>query len=270
MKLRDYRTLLSSDKNTAMLFDLTERHPRGPYGALRNKHYEPHDSYYGNAGAVLALLEGVESASGSTATGGWDPYEVYELPDSEWNAQNFLQGLEVPLGAGMGDSYHCDDGKQRLFKRGAQLTRRAKRFAYRVRKAKEWVKENIGTAVYQVQLGGYGSTNAVYVHADNEEGAKKQWELFMANAFDDHCDEYREDRVNITYMRPAKTPLELMSLNAPLQENYRNQIASKKARIIRLQKEIESMDTAEQVVNIYAVNMVATWGTGVGEDTDAE
>ncbi|HIL06172.1 MAG TPA: hypothetical protein EYG17_09005 [Acidimicrobiia bacterium] len=269
MKLRDYRTLLSSDKNTAMLFDLTERHPRGPYGALRNKHYEPHDSYYGNAGAVLALLEGVESASGSTATGGWDPYEVYELPDSEWNAQSFLQGLEVPLGAGMGDSYHCDDGKQRLFKRGAQLTRRAKRFAYRVRKAKEWVKENIGTAVYQVQLGGYGSTNAVYVHADNEEGAKKQWELFMETAFTEHCDEYRADRVHITYTRPAKTPLELMSLNAPLQKSYRESVATKRATIERLQKEIEAMDMAEQVVNIYAINMVATWGTGEGDSSDA-
>ena len=268
MKLRDYRTLLSSDKRTAMLFDLTERHPRGPYGALRNKHYETHDSYYGNAGAVLALLKGVESAGGSTATGGWDPYEVYELPDSEWNAQTFLQGLEVPAGMGMGDSYRCDDGRQRLFKRGAQLTRRAKRFAYRVRKAKEWVKENIGTAVYQVQLGGYGDRNAVYVHADNEAGALKQWELFMKSAFTEHCEDYREDRVHVTYCRPAKTPLELMSLNAPFQENYRNQIAQKKARVERMLKEIEAMDMAEQVVNIYAVNMVATWGTGEGADAD--
>ena len=268
MKLRDYRTLLSSDKQTAMLFDLTERHPRGPYGALRNKHYETHESYYGNAGAVLALLEGVESASGSTATGGWDPYEVYELCDNEWNAQGFLANLEVTAGAGMGDSYHCNEGKQRLFKRGAQLTRRAKRFAYRVRKAKDWVKENIGTAVYQVQLGGYGNSNSVFVHADNEEGAKKQWELFMKSAFTEHCDDFNDDRVNITYRRPAKTPLELMSLNAPLQENYRRAVEAKRARIIKLQKEIDAMDVAEQVVNIYAINMVATWGTGEGEDTD--
>lgn len=269
MKLRDYRTLLSNAKRTAMLFDLTERHPRGPYGALRNKNYEKHDSYYGNAGAVLALLEGVASAEGSTQTGGWDPYEVYELPDNEWNAQSFLQGLEVPLGVGMGDSYRCDDGRQRLFKTGAQLTRRAKRFAYRVRKAKEWVKENIGTAVYQVQLGGYGDKNSVYVHADNEAGALKQWELFMKSAFTEHCDDYREDRVQVNYLRPAKTPLELMSLNAPLQEKYRNEIAAKRLRIARMEKEIEAMDTAEQVVNIYAINMVATWGTGEGEDTNA-
>ena len=268
MKLRDYRTLLSTDKRTAMLFDLTERHPRGPYGALRNKDYETHDSYYGNAGAVLALLKGVDSAGGSTATGGWDPYEVYELPDSEWNAQNFLNALEVPVEMAMGGSYYCDEGKGRLFKSGAQLTRRAKRFAYRVRKAKAWVKENIGTAVYSVQLGGYGENNQVFVHADNEEGAKKQWELFMEGAFTEHCDSYREDRVHITYVRPAKTPLELMSLNEPLQKTYRESIAQKRARIEKLQKEIEAMDTAEQVVNIYAVNMVATWGTGEGAVAD--
>jgi hypothetical protein len=270
MKLRDYRTLLSNDKRTAMLFDLTERHPRGPYGALRNKHYEEHDSYYGNAGAVLALLVGIDSAEGSTETGGWNPYEVYELPDSDYQAQRMLQGLEVAADMAMGESYYSNDGQARLFKSGAQLTRRAKRFAYRVRKAKAWVKENIGTAVYQVQLGGYGDRNAVYVHADNEEGAKKQFELFMASAFTEHCDDYREDRVQVSYCRPAKTPLELMSLNAPLQETYRNAVAQKKARVETLLKEIEAMDVAEQVVNIYAINMVATWGTGEGEDANAE
>ncbi len=270
MKLRDYRTLLSNDKRTAMLFDLTERHPRGPSAGLRSKHYATHDSYYGNAGAVLALLEGVASAEGSTETGGWDPYEVYELPDSEWNAQSFLRGLEVPADMAMGESWYSDEGQARLFKDGAQLTRRAKRFAYRVRKAKAWVKENIGTAVYMVQLGGYGDKNAVYVHADNEEGAKKQFELFMASAFTEHCDEYREDRVQVSYCRPAKTPLELMSLNAPLQETYRDAVARKKARVEKLLKEIEAMDMAEQVVNIYAINMVATWGTGEGDSSDAK
>ena len=268
MKLRDYRTLLSNDKRTAMLFDLTERHPRGPYGALRNKHYEEHNSYYGNAGAVLGLLKGVESAEGSTQTGGWNPYEIFELPDSDYGAQRMLQYLEVPDGMGMGSDCYAGDGMQRLFKDGAMMTRRAKRFAFRIRKAKKWVEENIGTAVYQVNLGGYSSRNNVFVHADNEEGAKKQWELFMKSAFNEHCGEYREDRVTVAYKRPAKTPLELMALNEPFQKNYRSEIQKKKEAIIRLQKEIEAMDTAEQVVNIYAVNMVATWGTGEGEDGD--
>ena len=262
MKLRDYRTLLANDKRTAMLFDLTERHPRGPYAALRNKNYETHDSYYGNAGAVLGLLEGVDSAEGSTQTGGWNPYEIYELADDEWAAARELCLLEVPEGMGMGPSYRASEGNQKLFKHGAMLTRRAKRFAHRVRKAKRWVEANIGTAVYSVNLGRWSSEGKVFVHADSEDGAMKQFELFMKSAFNEHCEDYNEDRVSIDYVRPAKTPLELMALNAPFQENYRNSIAAKKARVEKLLKEIEAMDMAEQVVNIYAVNMVATWGTG--------
>jgi hypothetical protein len=60
-----------------------------------------------------------------------------------------------------------------------------------------------------------------------------------------------------------------MSLNAPLQKSYRESVATKRATIERLQKEIEAMDMAEQVVNIYAINMVATWGTGEGDSSDA-
>jgi hypothetical protein len=120
-----------------------------------------------------------------------------------------------------------------------------------------------------VGLGGYGDHYNVFVHADSEDGAVKQWELFMKEAFNEDCDEYREDRVNITYLRPAKTPLELMSLNAPMQRNYRNAVEQKKKRVESLLKEIEAMDMAEQIVNIYAINMVATWGTGEeGEDAD--
>jgi len=273
MKLRDYKSLLTLDQRTAMLFDLTERFPRGPTSKLRAGDYK--DSH-GNllsdgwsSSECPYLFVGVESAGGSNKTGGWSPYDIFELPDSEWNAQNLLGNLEVAKEMAMGESYYSDEGKARLFKRGAQLTRRARRFARRVREAKTWVKENIGTAVYQVQLGGYGDDNSVYVHADNEEGAKKQWELFMEGAFGEFCEDFREDRVHISYVRPAKTPLELMALNAPFQERYRTMVARKKEQVEKLLKQIEAMDMAEQVVNIYAVNMVATWGTGEGDTPDA-
>lgn len=271
MKLRDYRFLLANDKRTAMLFDLTERHPRGPDGSLRNKHYETYDSWHGNAGAVLGLLKGPDSAEGSTQTGGWNPYEVYELPDDVWGAQRMLERLEVPKEMAMGPSWRChDDTQGRLFKTGSQLTRRARRFAYRVQKAKKWVRENIGTAVYRVCLDGYSDQYTVYVHADSDEGARKQYELFMAGAFNEHCAGFNPERLCINYCRPAKDPLELMALNAPFQKNYRSSVKRKKAQVEELLKQIEAMDTAEQVVNIYAVNMVATWGTGEGEVADAK
>ena len=59
-----------------------------------------------------------------------------------------------------------------------------------------------------------------------------------------------------------------MALNAPFQERYRALIKKKKETVERLLKQIEAMDMCEQVVNIYAVNMVATWGTGEGENAD--
>ncbi len=271
MKLRDYKTLLTTDPRAAMLFDLTERFPRGPNAKLRANDYKEDgrvlsDGWGSNEAPYLA--RGVDTASGSTKTGGWDPYVIYELGDNEWNLQHVLQEIEVAKEMAMGSDYWCEEGRAKLFKSGAQLTRRARRAANRIRRAKEWVKENIGTAVYQIGFS-YYSRNGVYVHADSEEGARKQFEIFMQGGFNEHCPDYDPERISVSYVRPAKTPLELMALNQPFIDGYTAAIEKKRKRIIELQKEIEAMDTAHQVVNIYAINMVATWGTGEGENADA-
>ncbi len=275
MKLRDYKTLLASNKEAAMLFDLTERFPRGPTTKLRDRDYKNEDGGilskgWGSAEAPY-LNRGVDTAEGSNMTGGWSPYEIYELNDDEWRCARALQQVEVPVAMAMAkhDTWGCEEGNAKLFKTGAQLTRRARRLAKRIREAKTWVQNNIGTAVYSVNLGRWSSDSKVYVHADNEPGALKQFELFMQGAFNEHCDDYNADRLSVEYVRPAKTPLELMALNAPFQERYRKAVVSKKAQVEKLLKQIEAMDMAEQVVNIYAINMVATWGTGEGENADA-
>ena len=271
MKLRDYKTLLISDPRAAMLFDLTERFPRGPNAKLRAPDYKEDgrvlsDGWGSNEAPYLA--RGVDTANGSTKTGGWDPYVIYELPDNEWQLQHVLCEIEVAKEMAMGSDYWTEEGRARLFKTGAQLTRRARRAANRIRRAKEWVKENIGTAVYQISFS-WRSNSGVYVHADSEDGAKKQFELFMQGGFNKYCPDFDEDNIRVEYVRPAKTPLELMALNQPFIDNYNAAIQKKRETIERLQKEIEAMDTAHQVVNIYAINMVATWGTGEGENEDA-
>ena len=272
MKLRDYKTLLSTDTRIAMLFDLTERFPRGPDAKLRDHDYKNTDGEVlekgWGSGTAPYLNRGVPSAEGSTMTGGWNPYDIFELADDDWRCSQMLQELEVDPTMAMGTEYWASEGKAKLFKTGAQLTRRARRMSRRIREAKAWVQENIGTAVYKVSIGGWRDDHCVYVHADSEDGAKTQFELFMKGAFNEHCEDYREERVQVSYCRPAKTPLELMALNAPFQERYRSMIERKKKQVEKLLKEIEAMDTCEQIVNIYAVNMVATWGTGEGEDTD--
>lgn len=273
MKLRDYKTLLTTDKKAAMLFDLTERFPRGPTTKLRARDYYDEDGELLSKGwssaEVPYLNAGAKSAEGSTQTAGWNPYDIFELEDDDWRCAQTLRGIVVPKDMAMSaDDWRCDEGMAKLFKEGAQITRRARRMAKRVRMAKEWVKENIGTAVYQISFG-WRQREGVFVHADSEQGALKQYELFMKSAFNEHCEGWdKGEDVNVNYIRPAKTPLELMTLNAPFQERYRNSIAEKRQRIEKMQKEIEAMDMAEQIVNIYAINMVATWGTGEGDDTN--
>ena len=273
MKLRDYKTLLTTDPRAAMLFDLTERFPRGPTAKLRAHDYKTSDGELLSKGwgsqEAPYLNRGVESAQGSPMTGGWDPYEIYELQDSEWTLARELQNIEVANEIGMGSDYCASEGMRALFKTGAQLTRRARRAAKRIREAKTWVQNNIGTAVYQVQFG-WGSRDGIYVHADSEAGAMTQFELFMKGAFNTHCPSYEPERISINYIRPAKTPLELMALNQPFIDGYVASIEKKRKHIEKLQQEIEAMDMAHQVVNIYAINMVATWGTGEGETSDVQ
>ena len=274
MKVKHFKTLLHDDPRTAMLFDLTERFPRGPTSKLRNRDYMRDGQILENGwGSNTApyLNEGVATAHGSPMTGGWDPYLVYELADSEWNIESVLAGLQVPIEMAMGGMGFRQEeaGMAMLFKRGAQLTRRARRAANRIRQAKKWVEENITTAVYKVSSG-YYSRESIFVHADSVEGARHQFDLFMGGVFNEHTEGYTDpERLHVSYVRPAKTPMELMALNQPFVDNYQKAVEKKRERILELQKEIEAMDTAQQVVNIYAINMVASWGTGEGEDTDA-
>lgn len=267
MKLRDYKTLLTNERRTAMLFDLTERFPRGPDARLRDFDYKSADGVVLEEGwgSNTAPYLRVAKDGGSTKTGGWDPYAIFELPDSDYGCEHLLQELQVDEAMAMGDGAHWNsvkEGKKLLFKRGAQLTRRSRRMANRVRQAKKWIEENIGTAVYAINMG-YYSRQQIYVHADSKEGAISQWELFMAGAFSDSCEGYDGSRgVSVQYVRPAKTPLELMQLNQPFLDAYREMVKRKRAKILELQQQIEAMDTAEQIVNIYAINMVASWGTG--------
>lgn len=271
MKVKDFKTLLHDDPRTAMLFDLTERFPRGPTSKLRNRDYMRDGQVLENGwGSNTApyLNVGVDTAHGSPMTGGWDPYRIFELPDSEWNVESILAELQVPIDMGMGDTWTAKEGHRKLFKRGAQLTRRARRAANRIRMAKKWVEANITTAVYKVGMG-YYSRHGIYVHADSEAGALTQFETFMKGAFNEHCPGYDENRIHVSYVRPAKTPMELMMLNQPFIDDYTEMMRKKREQIELLRKEIEAMDTAHQMVNIYAINMVASWGTGEGEDTDA-
>ena len=249
MKVKHFKTLLHDDPRTAMLFDLTERFPRGPNAKLRDHDYKDRDGQVLQNGwgsnTAPYLREGVESAGGSPMTGGWDPYRIFELSAREWDVEALLRSLEVPIDMSMNkhDTWHCEAGHAKLFKTGAQLTRRARRAANRIKQAKKWVEENIGTAVYKISSG-YYSRQDVYVHADSEDGARAQFDLFMASAFNEHCEGWDEGRgVSVSYVRPAKTPMELMALNQPFIDQYVSSIEKKRKQIEKLQKECAKVST---------------------------
>ena len=269
MKVRDYKTLLSTDRRAAMLFDLTERFPRGPEGKLRADDYKDGD------GIVLAngwgsstspyLNRGVETAENSPMTGGWNPREIFELEDGEWRLQSILSALEVPAGTGMGCDYYVSEGQQKLFKNGAQLTRRARRASARIRHAKKWVEENITRAIYSVNMG-YGMED-VHVHGDSETGATTQYEMFL-KAGVSACPGYREDRAYVSYVRPATDPTALLTLNDKFVKSAAAGIADRKKRIETMLKEIEGLEAAKDLVYSYSINMAATFGVDDEDDCD--
>ena len=271
MKVRDYKTLLSTDRYAAMLFDLTERFPRGPDGTLRAGDYKDADGIvlqngWGSSTSPY-LNRGVETAENSPMTGGWNPREIFELEDGEWRLQSLLGGLEVAEGIGMGNSWVSPAGQQKLFKDGAQLTRRARRASARIRHAKKWVQENITRAIYSVNMG-YGMED-VHVHGDSEAGATTQYEMFL-KAGVSACPGYREDRAYVSYVRPATDPTALLTLNDKFVKNAAAGIADRRKRIETMLQEIKGLEAAKDLVYSYSINMAATFGTDDDEEDSDE
>jgi hypothetical protein len=179
--------------------------------------------------------------------------------------QSQLEDLEVKVGMGMGADYYCDDGKQKLFKRGSQLTRRAKRAARRVGRAQSWVQSNITQAIYEVSYG-YGSEN-VFVHGETEEGAETQFQMFLEPAIVG-VPGYQKDRTHVSYNKPAIEPTALMTLNDKFVRSMVSGVADRKASIEKMLKEIEGMEAARELVYSYSVNMAATYGADLDDDEE--
>jgi len=268
MRLRDYKALLIADRKAAMLFDLTERHPRGPEAKLRARDYKPHEGYYDNVGAVLVLKESSipTTAEGSPATGGWDPREIYEIDPCEWELKRVLGNIQVPKGIGRGSEWRAEEGKQRLFPDGGSaLTRRARRTSGRIHQAKRWVKENIKTAIYSVSLG-YGTQ--VHVHGDSDAQALMQYEMFLKGGVAGIPEARPGYDDQARYVKPADSPTALMTLNSKFVNDMDKQVADSLANIERLKKEVEAMQAARELVYSYSVNMAATYGIEDDEDDD--
>lgn len=264
MKLRDYKALLISDRRAAMLFDLTERHPRGPNAGLRPKDYEHFPNNWDNVGAVLELKEAPAGAEGCRGTGGWDPRAIFELPAGQWALRDALMEIVVEDHVGMGNITTGGETRQ-LFSRGSQLTRRARRADRRIDDAKYWIKANITQAIYTIRAG-YGFP-AISVHGESKAGAQGQFELFLETAMK-AVPSYRPDRMHLAYDRPATDPTALMTLNDGFVKKMDEGVADRLRKIKEMTQEIADMKAAKEIVYSYSINMAASFGVNDDEDED--
>ncbi|MBM38446.1 MAG: hypothetical protein CMO97_05175, partial [Woeseia sp.] len=190
MKLSMYKELLATNPKLAMLFDLSERFPRGPKANLRAHHYEgSHNGYYQRHETQLNAdeIRGDKKTAGVYETctvekHGFCPvaygYDVLKL--NAWFQKNRIKDqydFKNAIERLMDTAYEAErsEAEQWVMARfcgwskQATRTRRSNRLSLRIRQLKRWVEENITTAYYRISLS-YRDGD-LYVHADSEAAA---------------------------------------------------------------------------------------------------
>ena len=282
MKLSDYKELLAENPKLAMLFDLSERYPRGPEANLRSHHYEARgDSYWDRHETQLSKekLRGDKKTPNvikactvkkhgfcSVAYG----YDVLEL--HAWFKKNrisdgydFRGTIEELMSTNNGfDQTRVEKMITAQFlgwNKQATRTRRAKRIYLRINQLKRWVQENVTTAYYKVALG--YNVGDVYVHADSESGAQTQYDLFLKPAIAEIEKHERHARDGSDDGRENEHALEgpagLMVKNSGFMTKCDERVSALEAQIKTAQAKIESLQLAKGMINQYSANMTCSY-----------
>lgn len=269
MKLSAYKQLLKESPRTAMIFDLTERFPRGPKAVLRPKHYEviEHEHWRGNHREVKddAFVGGEN---------GYDLFELYELAKRSWWTNDLVQLTTHIEGAGMGRIHHARDdqgnnvptGLRQVFKSGPQITRRLRTLESRLRAVQKIVESKSKANLYGMQVGQLAER--VYLFADSTETAKIQYELMLKASFDSAAVRkafhagwgYREETgvtVEARFSGPSHGPHEIMEKNQTLSLALREANKKRREKIAELETAIEAADDLAQMVDMFTINTCA-------------
>ncbi len=288
MKLSMYKELLATNPKLAMLFDLSERFPRGPKANLRAHHYEgSHNGYYQRHETQLNAdeIRGDKKTAGVYETctvekHGFCPvaygYDVLKL--NAWFQKNRINDqydFKNAIERLMDTAYEAErsEAEQWVMARfcgwskQATRTRRSNRLSLRIRQLKRWVEENITTAYYRISLS-YRDGD-LYVHADSEAAAQAQYELFLKPAVAaveraECSPQYRDRREfgdhGVRYSRHAlEGPVGLMQMNKSYSEKTNEKIAAARESIARLEEQIAAMETARQMIESYSANMTCSY-----------
>jgi hypothetical protein len=266
MKLSAYKKLVIKDPTTAMIFDLTERFPRGPKAKLRKKHYV--DTQYGAPKSTL--LVGGEF--------GYDIFKLYELSKKSWYATD-LERIKTDIedcAMGTQESTFDYDTRERtyedswlMFKRGPQITRRIRRLEERLRAVKSQVEKTSAKNLYSVRAGGIRQD--VYVFGTDDVHARQQFDLLLKSAFDAGCESGLTDAswetrrndgpkqvdVRIDFEGPSHGQHEIISQNEKFVGHVERIKEESRATIEKMHARIAAAEDLAMMVQMYTMNTCA-------------
>lgn len=283
MKLSDYKELFATNPKLAMLFDLSERYPRGPKANIRPHHYEARSERWYDRHETQLVKEKLENDKKTpdvikictVKKHGFCPvaygYNVLEL--HAWFKKNrisdgydFRTKIESLLSTQNGFDQSPIErlvvAKFLGYSKQATQTRRAKRISLRIEQLKRWVQENVTTAYYKIQRG-YQSGD-LYVHADSETGAQAQYDLFLKPAIAEIEKHDRHSRGNGAYeVRYSEHALEgpagLMVKNNDFIKTCQRKVNDLEDSIKKAQAQIVSLQLAKDMVSEYSANMTCSY-----------
>ena len=263
MNLKAFRALQAENKRNAMIFDLTERFPRGPKAKLRAKHYNAKNEWGGNALAP----ESDELIGGEF---GYDLFELYELCKKGWWSSDLEEIYTKIEDCAMGPQVWDYTTRERknewhVFKRGPQITRRLRRLESRLREVRKRVEQKSNANLYAVRVGNLNQMVSMF--GDSEEHVKMQFDLLLKGGFEAASDtvlmsrggwgEATECQFNARFSGPSHGPHEIMAAN----QEFTNALQVRKTDMLKkiedLKKAINAADDLCQLVDMFTINSCA-------------
>ena len=263
MKVSAYKMLITENKRNAMIFDLTERFPRGPKAKLRAKHYDKFDKWGGNALAP----ESEELIGGEF---GYDIFELYALCKEGWWNSDLEEITTRIQDCAMGERHYNYEireyeNKWSLFKRGPQITRRLRRLESRLRKVREMVEKKSNANLYAIRIGNLNQVLTMF--GDSEEHVKMQYDLLLKGGFEAAADtvlmsrggwgDNTECQFNARFSGPSHGPHEIMTANQEFSTALQARKTEMLNKIEDLKKAINACDDLCQLVDMFTINSCA-------------
>jgi len=269
MKLSSFKALQQENPRTAMIFDLSERFPRGPKAKLRKRDYNN--------------PQWEEPSSEKLIGGelGYDMFELYELSKGAFYTSDMERLTTNVEGAGMGrfEYVYNNDGERvrgttrHLFKTGPQITRRIRRLESRLRGVRRAVENASSANLYRLRVGGINAHMTLF--GDSEEHAKQQFELLLSSAFlagipsgavsSGYYSDDSQLRTSFDFAGPSHGAHEIMKDNQDFVNQLEIDNSRRREKIEKLQQQIAATNDIMSMVDTFTINSCVQQGFDVSE-----